>query len=229
MVFMWPIVAVPAMGVYESPEDLPEEAVEDNTYSIIGTVDQAHTEGDYTVMVIEFKDNKFLGWVEEGEFNEGETVLFNLKCTDEGDWEDSMEDDDDDNGDDGFEESYWDDWFDTAKELDEDDLETFDEYMDDAMEGSGVEAEVTKPPMIGGIIGLIILIVGVILLVLGLLKKSKAKKSYAPQSPAPQYQQPPPQQSQYSPPQQQYQQSPPPQQPYYPPPPQQQQPPQQQW
>jgi hypothetical protein len=193
------MVAVPALGVYDDPDDLPEEPVEGNTYSVRGVVDKADTEGDYTVMVIEIQNGEEIGWVEEGEFNEGDAVLVNFKCTDKDDWEDNMGDDDDDDYDDE-EETDWDDWFDDAKELDEDEREQVCDYMEDYMEDSGVEIEVTKPPLLGGIFGLLLLIIGLILMIVGVVLGAKAKKTGAP----PRQRQPPQQDSYYPPPQQQW-------------------------
>jgi uncharacterized protein YkvS len=220
IVFMWPIVA--GMGVYENMDDVPEHPDEGNTYTIMGKIDKAHTEGDYTVMIIEFKDGK-TGWVEKGTFDKDESVLFNLKCTDKEDWEDAdigeLEEEDDE---------YWDEWYDSGKQAEEEDLEEYYELLEEGMDENGVEIEVTKPPMVGGIIGMILLIVGIVLLILGIILGAKAKKAGVPppQQPPPQQQQqqPPPQQQPYYPPPQQ---QPPQQQPNYPPP--QQQPPQQQW
>ena len=174
MIGMWPFVG--GMGVYENMDDLPEEPEEDQTYTIMGTVDQAHTEGDYTLMVIEFNDGK-MGWVEEGSFSEGETVLFNVKCNDKDDWEDAGV------GDDEEDDTDWDEWFESGKEVSEDELELYHDMVEESMEENGLEIEVVKPPMIGGIIGLILLIVGLILLIIGLMKRSKANKTPPPMSP----------------------------------------------
>jgi hypothetical protein len=175
IIALWPFIG--GMGVNNNMEDIPENPEEGQTYTFFGTVEKAHTKGDYTIMVIEFNDGE-IGWVAEGEFNEGESVLFNVKCTDKDDWKDAGigEDDPDD------EDPDWDQWFESGKDASEDEIKDYIELVEESQKETGVEMEVTKPPMIGGIIGLILLIVGLILLVIGLIKKSKLKKTAAPPS-----------------------------------------------
>ncbi len=184
MVFMWPFIA--GVGVYEDMDDLPKDPEEGQTYTFLGTIDKAHQEGDYTVMVIEFEDGK-LGWVDEGEFNEGDSVLFNVKCEDKDEWDEAdvggAPDDDTD----------WDEWFAGRKQASEEELELYVEMMEDGQDESGMEIEVSKPPMIGGIIGVVLLIVGIVILILGLVLRSRSKRSAAPAPPpSPQPYQPAP-------------------------------------
>lgn len=171
VLFFWPFVAVPAFGYYTGPNETPREVNKGEVYKCTGTLYGAESKGGYTAMVIDFDNGESLAWVEKGGFNKGERIIFEFKVN-----EDINESDMEEREKLEMSKSAKDDFMEGAKEAPEDEYKIYYDQFKDNYDEFGVSVEAKKTPDLIGLIGLIILILGIILMIVGGVLKSKKQR-----------------------------------------------------